>query len=157
MFKIHPLHTTDLLFNWFPKHSVMLYLNIKEIIYMAQHWKAELPHIQLTYKTRWCGDVSHFATEEPTMHFFSFARWQRLLFNLPSGEHRKQHKSGTNYTQHCKNFAISKSCGLVSFGRQNILDWQKVVCLRKICWRTKLQRYNVRRGRKNTNFWPSKF
>ena len=42
---------------------------------------------------------------------------------------------------------------LVWFGKINIPDWQKVVCLRKSCRRTKLRAHKVGWSRKNARFW----
>ena len=86
--------------------------------------------------TRRCADVTHFATEKPTMRWFHSpdgGTMSILLFMLHSGEYRKQRKSDPNQTSSaCKNFAMKVVQFLVSVGRENIVDRQKVVCPPKI-------------------------
>jgi len=60
----------------------------------------------------------------------------------------------TRVRHHTANISRWKLFNLVSFGSQNIVDWQKVICFRKICRRAKLYERTMWDGvENNAKFW----
>jgi len=89
----------------------------------------------------------------------TLTRWHHLLFSPQSREHHKQHKSDVKSTSKCKNLGwklmriavlLLLFVQIVVIWWGNIVDWQKVVYLWKVCWRTKRRMHNVKWGRKKT-------
>jgi len=121
-------------------------------------WTCVLNKVQ----NRRCGDVTHFATNEPTVWFFmpqmaplltvwtayeqSAKQWPELWAQPPVPQ-------PTCNSQ----WRLLK---LVSLGRENIVDWEKVVCLQENCMRSKLLAHNVRCRRQMSmlvSFWTPEF
>jgi len=101
--------------------------------------------------TRRRGDVSHFATEEPTTCFFHFHSQTASLCRAANTV------SSVKETRTGHRTAESTKIGHLG-GEKIILDWQQVACLRKICRRVKLLAHKVRLGRRKrqilVTFWP---